>query len=411
MPIGLGAKRDDRRRRALMDDRQDSTEPTTKASGATSEHSEEALTGRRRKRRYTASARRKSQLTIVDMIPRRWWALLLVWLGLGAVATLMGSWVWAVREEAPAIDWVSKGVPPWGEVAARAYQWTLSLVLILAAFVSTQIYLIRRHRADDYRGHYRIWTWAAGGFILASFDATVGLHRRVLFEVMGQVSRQPSEAGLWLLDWVLLPLGILAATRLVWEMWDSRAKWGVIAATLGIGSAGIVPWGMGMTETEAIACIQLVLLGTSCCMLASLITYGRYTLLDAHGLIVTKVKVREKGQVKGWFGRGGIKSDLKRTDEASVTQDTTDETSDEEDRPTLKPAAVKGGKGQKRKSSSESVPTLQPKGQGTADVDGKVDEKVGDNQDDEVHEMIHSLSKAKRKKLSKKQRRQQRRAA
>lgn len=403
MPIGLGAKRDDRRRRALMDDRNDSGGRKSESTEDVSTIDEEVSVSRRRKRSYTASARRKSQLTIVDMIPRRWWALLLVWLGLGAVATLVGSWVWGVRENATTADFASMGVPPWSEVAARAHQWTLSLTLTLAAFVSAQIYVIRRHRADDYRGHYRIWTWAAVGFILASFDATVGLHRWVLFEVLGQVSRQPSEASLWVLDWILLPVGMLVAIRLVWEMWGSKAKWGVIAATLGMLSAGFLPWGMGMTEAESTACIRLMLLGSSCCILASLITYGRYTLLDAHGLIVPKVKVRQTGQFRGWLGSRGRKSELKSTDEKTVVEVTSDEELSKDNPKTLKPVVARGTNEDDRDSDSESASDFQS--------NDTAPSGVAEDEEDQVQEMIHSLSKAQRKKLSKKQRRQQRRAA
>lgn len=404
MPIGLGPKRDDRRRRALMDDRQDSTERVAEGNGETVDRAAGSLASRRRRRPYAASARRKSQLTIVDLLPRRWWALLLVWLGLGAVATLVGSWVWAVRGNELAAEVASQRVPNWGEVAARAHQWALSLTLTLAAFVSTQIYLIRRHRADDYRGHYRIWAWAAVGFILTSFDATVGLHRWVLFEALGQVSRQPSQASLWMLDWVLLPLGLLVVMRLVWEMWGSRAKWGLVAATLGLLSAGLWPWGMGLNESETSAWIQMMLLTSSCCLLASLITYGRYTLLDAHGLIVSKSGVPDLRRFRGWLRLRGRKKRLESTEKPKAAPDESQKgESVEEDSPTLRPVLAKGTSRRQRDSESEEGPVTELGSQAISECD--------EDQADQVDTMIHSLSKAQRKKLSKKQRRQQRRAA
>ena len=95
MPIGLGPKRDDRRRRALVDDRSDEAagEPTDVETAVNT--SEPAL--RKKRRRYTAAARRRSQPSIVDLIPRRWWALLLVWALLAVVAFGVGGWLWSVH--------------------------------------------------------------------------------------------------------------------------------------------------------------------------------------------------------------------------------------------------------------------------------------------------------------------------
>jgi hypothetical protein len=404
MPIGLGPKRDDRRRRALMDDRQDSTERGAESNGEAVDRAAGSLTSRKRRRPYAASARRKNQLTIVDLLPRRWWALLLVWLGLGAVATLVSSWVWAVRGNELAAEVPFQRVPNWGEVATRAHLWALSLTLTFAAFVSTQIYLIRRHRADDYRGHYRIWAWAAVGFIMASFDATVGLHRWVFFEALGKVSRQPAQASLWMLDWILLPLGLLVVLRLVWEMWGSRAKWGLVAATLGLLSAGLWPWGMGLNESETSAWIQVMLLTSSCCLLASLITYGRYTLLDAHGLIVTKTGVPDLRHFQVWQRLGGRKERLESTVKPKTVPDEPQQGEPgEEDSPTLRPVLAKGTSRRQRDSASEARSAMESESQTHSECE--------EDETDQADAMIHSLSKAQRKKLSKKQRRQQRRAA
>ena len=45
--------------------------------------------------------------------------------------------------------------------AGNLAAWFSSCLLLMAAACSLQIYNLRRHKIDDYRGRYRIWVWAA----------------------------------------------------------------------------------------------------------------------------------------------------------------------------------------------------------------------------------------------------------
>lgn len=402
MPIGLGPKRDDRRRRALVDDRHDEAagEPTDVETAVNTP--EPAL--KRKRRRYMAAARRRSQPSIVDLIPRRWWALLLVWALLAVVAFGVGGWLWSVQGVSqPIVDQVPSpdSIPVVAEFASRAQLWCLSLTLTLAAFVCGQIYLIRRHRSDDYRGHYRIWIWGATGVLLVSFDASVGAHRFLIASTVDWVMGQNLELNVRVFDWGVLLLGLLFSARLFWEMRDSNAKWGVVATGVACILAGLGPVVPGLSEFEAAVWPQILLLAASSCFLASLITYSRYTILDAHGLVRSR-KTQRASRANFSPPTLRLKAASDRSDSPTQSECPTDSPS------TGQPDHAVASEPAEMSATTEVLST-QSSPNSLGQSGGLLGESTSSIREREPK--IHSLSKAKRKKLSKKQRRQQRRAA
>jgi hypothetical protein len=49
--------------------------------------------------------------------------------------------------------------------------------LLLVAALARIIHSLRRHRVDDVRGRYRVWRWIAAGALLGSVNAVVGVHQ------------------------------------------------------------------------------------------------------------------------------------------------------------------------------------------------------------------------------------------
>lgn len=402
MPIGLGPKRDDRRRRALVDDRYDEADEEPAGVETAAITPEPAL--RRKRRRYTVAARRRSQLSIVDLIPRRWWALLLVWILLAVASFGVGGWLWSVQGVSqPLVDRFQRpdSIPVAAEFASRAQLWCLSLTLTIAAFVCGQIYLIRRHRSDDYRGHYRIWIWGAMGVLLASFDASVGAHRFLIASTMDWITGQNLELDVRVLDWGVLLLGILLLGRLFWEMWDSKAKWGVMATGVACILSGFGPIVPDLSESQAAVWPQVLLLAASSCFLASLVTYSRFTILDAHGLIRSRNVQRRFGAISS-PPRLRLKATSDQSESSTQSESRTDSPS------AGGPDHAVASEPAERPATSDVLRT-----QGGSNSQGQSGKLLGESASSicEQEPKIHSLSKAKRKKLSKKQRRQQRRAA
>ena len=106
-------------------------------------------------------------------MPQRW----LAFAGLLAV----GATTIAGLEAAYArmLDRVAAGGAPVAAFAIDAKGslacWFSSLLLLAAAVGAILVYTVRRHRADDYRGRYRVWFWAACCLFLMATDQAASL--------------------------------------------------------------------------------------------------------------------------------------------------------------------------------------------------------------------------------------------
>ena len=114
--------------------------------------------------------------------------------------------------------------------------WFASVTLGLASLLSLLVYAIRRHKLDDYRGHYRWWLLASAAWMLMSVDATAGIHQLIgaaLVRVSGQIGPL-GETTIWLGGSGLI-LAAMSA-RLLWDM-----------PPLPAGRGGILrrDWGLG----------------------------------------------------------------------------------------------------------------------------------------------------------------------
>jgi len=193
MPIGLGQKQQDRRRRVLREDR---VTDETAAEG-----------GRRRSRRrsphrYGPGARRHHQPALLELLPRRWPTLLATFsLAALVIGTLLVA-VWGATGSGPMAGAQLWQSPDATEFLSRAVNWLASVAMLGAAVVAFQIYLLRKHRRDDYQGHYLAWLWAASFAVLTASDLGTGWGAWTLLLVAARVG---------LPDWAVT-LAMLAPT-------------------------------------------------------------------------------------------------------------------------------------------------------------------------------------------------------
>ena len=69
--------------------------------------------------------------------------------------------------------------------------WFASLLLLVASLLAITIYSVRRHKVDDYRGHYHIWLWAAACWFVMATDVAASLHQGFQ-QVMISLDRDPN---------------------------------------------------------------------------------------------------------------------------------------------------------------------------------------------------------------------------
>jgi hypothetical protein len=239
---------------------------------------------------YSLAAKVERQPPITVLIPRRPWGLVVMGLlGLVLIAGLQASYgqlsLWP-RELWPcacrSLDLEARG---------GLATWFASLLLVATALQSILIYRLRRHRADDYRGRYRVWIWLPlvwGG--MATCIAThvgedvVALLRNL---IGGEtIVNQPHAEAL-----ACCGLGLVVAIRIALEVRRSRST--LLFLTVAIGcyfAAFLVRSGLIAPASDVLRVMAqstVALLGHLSLWL-TVGTYSRFVFLQAQGLLTAR---------------------------------------------------------------------------------------------------------------------------
>ena len=166
--------------------------------------------------RYHEKALRRNQPRLTDLIPRSLWAYLsILLLGIISVYGIHRGYRWAENAELAPAGLFELLAP--GSISA----WFMSFLLLLIAAASVQLYLLRRHRMDDYRGNYRCWLWIGIVAILLSIDAATGAHRMIsmVIEPM-EIDGVWSNASAW---WVAV-LSLICGYQMIRVLIETRYR-------------------------------------------------------------------------------------------------------------------------------------------------------------------------------------------
>jgi hypothetical protein len=251
-------------------------------------------------RTYAYGADRRNQLKTTDLIPKRLVAYLCVVLVLLICLSLLNFAAhYAVRWDetigTAGLELLAIQGP--GSLAS----WFSSFLLIITGLASLQIYAMRQHRCDDYRGTYRVWLWMAALFMVASISCVADLGT-VASNLFSSYTGYSFEGRAWLPPTAkLLALTVLAAGGL-YEVRESRGSLAFVTFVwVAYAAAAVLPL-FGATATIVgfsadVVAGNCVLFGTAALLLAHL-TYGRFIFLDANGLIAQWVKDKKLAQQK-----------------------------------------------------------------------------------------------------------------
>ena len=251
-------------------------------------------------RAYTYGADRRNQRKTTDLVPKR------IVSYLSVVALLLaGLWL---------INFTSQNVEAWSSTLGQSgldtfaihgrgslASWFSSFLLIMTGLASLQIYALRQHRCDDYKGTYRLWLWTAGLLILASVNCVTDLGTLAM-NLAQTVTGSLSGERAWIpLAVKLVALGVLMG-RGMFEVRESRGSFAlVVFVWIAYSAAAVMQLpaveqnlvGLG-SETMIGNC---VLFGTAALFLAHL-TYARFIFLHANGLIVQREKKVKQEKTK-----------------------------------------------------------------------------------------------------------------
>ncbi len=233
---------------------------------------------------YSDAARRRGQLKTTDLIPKRPLPLAIVvaTVVLSAVllnffALTLGTWESLSESAQNIFRFSGVGTLP---------NWFSSLLLVTTGMASLQIYGMRRHRCDDYNGHYQIWLFLAVLFAIASLNCVVDFH--AFFVSLAKLSGFSGGNGFV----VFLVAKLIALTALVvrgiMEIRASRAAFvAVIVVWVAYGCAivaQIPDVQQHLVQENRLIVGNLVLIGNIAVFLTS-VFYSRFVYLHANELI------------------------------------------------------------------------------------------------------------------------------
>lgn len=227
------------------------------------------------------------QLRLIDLIPRRLIAVILILLvGATAIAGLEALYAWmpelTAKTAGSRLLILDLAAP--GSLGA----WFSSLLLLAAGIVAVAVFSIRRHKTQDYHGHYRVWLWAATCWLLMATDVAASLHeafQETMIAVTG--TRLLGDGSIW---WVIPAVFLLGAigSRLLVDMWSCRlSSASLVLASICYLAALAMRFGWILPQGGD----HRVLLGQGAQMsghlllLMAMMLHGRYVILDAEGLL------------------------------------------------------------------------------------------------------------------------------
>jgi hypothetical protein len=332
--------------------------------------------------RYSEAAGVENHSQITDFVPRRYRSIaMLTAAGIFTTALLAVLHYFAapIAAMAGATEITAFNLAAPGSIAS----WVASVVLLLISTACLVVYSIRRHRIDDFRGRYRIWLVAAGACFLLSANSVACFHS-VLAASMSYFTGWTALRGsaVWWLVIFGLPL-VWIAFRIFADVRESRLAVTFLVTSICsyIGAAVTALGAISVADAR----VETAIAGTALLIghwlaLAAVVSYARFVVLDAQGLIAAPPRITGKRKTQKSVGQS-------KTDDAQSTR--------AEGPLTLSAAEFVRRKQQLAQSAKSSASASQW-------VDGSHPERdrYDDGDDDESGD-DRKLSKSERKRLRK----------
>jgi hypothetical protein len=299
MPIQRSGACDQRRRRVLMEDHLHG-EPGEAELSQGGSYENTPPTVRLPGRRYGEEASADHQQPFAAIVPKRPLTVILILIA-GLLSITATQAIYGRVSLLPEGHWLRAADSLDVERAGSVACWLSSCFLLAAAVLGFQIYRLRRHRSDDYRGRYRVWVWVSPLLLLASMVLGTHLHQDLLSVL---AARSPAVASIEpRIFSMVLPtvIWLLIAFRLMFEVRESRAAWMALAFA---SSFFVVSMVIGLWAPPHLFSLPAALTISGASMMGYLTVlmtvacFSRYVYLDAHGLLAIGPQAGEKPRRK-----------------------------------------------------------------------------------------------------------------
>jgi len=284
--------------------------------------------------------------------------------------------------------------------------WVCSLLLVAAAYQGVQIYRLRRHKTDDYRGRYRVWAWIPLVLLAMAAGEATGVHRDAI-RLAGALFA-PQSGSLHAATWPLLAAvsWLVVAGRLGLEIRVSPWATALLAmATIGYAA------GLAITQIPVqpisqmliVLCSSAFLMASHLGVFVSVLVFGRHVYLDSQGLLPAREAKPRRAKSLAADALPEKKKARRKTIDNSSTVQPVEKTG--ADAPQLEPQPQSQPERQPQTpSQSEPVPVLRWQ------TDSNESGELESEEDSETSG--EKLSKTERRRLKKlRQQEQMRRAA
>jgi hypothetical protein len=238
--------------------------------------------------RYSDAAGVENHPQITDFIPRRYRSLAVLTLSGALTVAALSTLHYFAIPISTAVRWTHTALFDFAAPGSLA-SWVASVVLFFGAVTCLLIYSLRRHRVDDYRGRYRVWLAASVACLVMSANSVVGLHG-LLAETLTHFSGRSAlrDGAAWWLVLAGLPLAWIAV-RVFLDASECRLAALLLCGAFCGYAAGLAGFVGGLPvssdpQSAALATGAGTLLG-HWLLLAAVLSYARFVVLDAQGLI------------------------------------------------------------------------------------------------------------------------------
>lgn len=253
-------------------------------------------------RLYTIAAERRHQRKTTDLIPKRRMAygitivaFVLAIVTLNLLAIYSAGWQAVIGLDGVAV------FKMWGPGTVSS--WFTTVCWIAAAAVCLQVFVLRRHRNDDYDGTYRVWGWLTVACVFASLVCNVNLPA-IAASMASYFTSISFTDPAWL---PLAMIGMLASVFVVRVLFEVRYSYGTVAwvafAWVVFGFATWAPLLSGQSQNagghllfgwlDATLLVGNAMLIVAVSALMANLTYARYVFFRANGLVKPRVAENE----------------------------------------------------------------------------------------------------------------------
>jgi len=286
MEYRRSGQRDDRRRRVLIEDTLESVSvPSGKATPTVRRR--RTTTGREMEGTEPTTI---TQRRLIDVIPTSYITLTLLLLGGAAIiAGLEALYYWMPRIAPMTSDGAVAALDLDNEGSLAT--WFSSATLGMASLVGLIVYWVRKQRADDYHGRYRIWLGASLCWLVMSIDEASSLHEG--FKEMMTLAtgwRIWGDGSLWWATPYALVLSVVGV-RLLLDMRPARLPIAALLLAGGCYVSGVLAQ-LGLLIPDAPAKAIMLEEGAEMAghllLLFCMTVSARYMILDAQGLLTKR---------------------------------------------------------------------------------------------------------------------------